>query len=92
MVSILYIYKFILKQVQLLFLERGEKSTFRGCQLDGGKSNVCDIIRSRASSGKNQITIEECSVCIEDGCNKSANLKLSGIIIFFSLIFVQAIR
>ena len=72
-------------------LERGEKSTFRGCQLDGGKTNVCDITRSKASSGKNQVTIEECSVCKEDGCNKSDNLKLSSGIVFFSLIIIQAI-
>lgn len=60
--------------------------------MDGGKTNVCDITRSKASSGKNQITIEECEVCKEDGCNKSAKFKLSSTLVFLTLIFIRAIR
>lgn len=60
--------------------------------MDGGKTDVCEIIRSKASNGKSQITIEECSICREDGCNKSTYLKMSSAIVFMSLLLIKAIR
>ncbi|CRL01113.1 CLUMA_CG014219, isoform A [Clunio marinus] len=52
--------------------EQGDKHTFRGCQLDGGKTNVCDTITNKAA--KTKIKITECITCKEDKCNKTTSL------------------
>lgn len=49
-------------------LEQNKLVTFRGCQLDGGKTDVCETVKKKGGS----ISIEFCETCKEDGCNKSS--------------------
>ncbi|XP_058059586.1 uncharacterized protein LOC131210367 [Anopheles bellator] len=48
--------------------ENGDMMTFRGCQLDGGKTDPCQIAYGKAKQQRG-INIEFCSTCKEDGCN-----------------------
>lgn len=82
----------MIKNYVFISLERGEKSTFRGCQLDGGKTDVCEITRSKAKNGKNQISIDECLVCKEDNCNESTLTRVCSEIIVLALLLIQTIR
>lgn len=56
--------------------EHGEKITFRGCQLDGGKTNPCDIVQQKVADQKG-VKIEHCSICEKDNCNGSTNLQFN---------------
>lgn len=55
-------------------LEDNKVVVFRGCQLDGGKTDVCETVKNKASKGS--VTIESCEICRTDACNKSASLQL----------------
>ncbi|KFB46449.1 AGAP008115-PA-like protein [Anopheles sinensis] len=48
--------------------EIGETMTYRGCQLDGGKSDLCQIAYGKAKAQRG-VDIESCSICKEDACN-----------------------
>lgn len=53
--------------------ENGDTMTFRGCQLDGGKTDPCQIAFGKAKLQRG-IDIEHCSICKDDECNGSVNL------------------
>lgn len=55
-------------------LEENKVVTFRGCQLDGGKTDVCETVKTKAKKGS--VTIASCDVCKEDACNKSTSLQI----------------
>uniref|UniRef100_A0A182JIW9 Uncharacterized protein n=1 Tax=Anopheles atroparvus TaxID=41427 RepID=A0A182JIW9_ANOAO len=48
--------------------ENGDTMTFRGCQLDGGKTDPCQIAYGKAKLQRG-VKIESCSICKEDACN-----------------------
>ncbi|XP_055638355.1 uncharacterized protein LOC129776634 [Toxorhynchites rutilus septentrionalis] len=53
--------------------ENGDLMTFRGCQLDGGKTDPCQITFSKASTQPG-VSIDHCSICKEDECNGAVSL------------------
>lgn len=54
-----------------------ELVTYRGCQLHGGKTDVCTTVKNKAS--KHNIVIESCETCDEDACNKSSIVNLTSL-------------
>lgn len=48
--------------------ENGDTMTFRGCQLDGGKTDPCQIAFGKAKLQRG-IEIAHCSICKDDECN-----------------------
>ncbi|XP_055545454.1 uncharacterized protein LOC129730281 [Wyeomyia smithii] len=48
--------------------ENGDTMTFRGCQLDGGKTDPCQIALGKAKLQTN-VDIQHCSICKNDECN-----------------------
>ncbi|XP_058814975.1 uncharacterized protein LOC131678718 [Topomyia yanbarensis] len=48
--------------------ENGETLTYRGCQLDGGKTDPCQIAHGKAKL-QTGVTIDHCSICKSDECN-----------------------
>ncbi|XP_058450840.1 uncharacterized protein LOC131430135 [Malaya genurostris] len=53
--------------------ENGETLTYRGCQLDGGKTDPCQIVHGKAKL-QTGVIIEHCSICKSDECNGTMNL------------------
>ncbi|XP_050078641.1 uncharacterized protein LOC126565502 [Anopheles maculipalpis] len=56
--------------------ENGDTMTYRGCQLDGGKTDPCQIAYGKAKLQRG-VKIESCSICKDDGCN-GAPPRLAG--------------
>jgi hypothetical protein len=52
------------------FPEKNQKVTFRGCQLETGKSDACELVFQKAGK-MNNVKIEHCSECNTAGCNGS---------------------
>jgi hypothetical protein len=50
----------------------GHLIIYRGCQVDGGKSDVCELIKEK-SDALPGLTIDSCMLCKDDGCNKSTH-------------------
>ncbi|XP_049287601.1 uncharacterized protein LOC125766061 [Anopheles funestus] len=48
--------------------ENGDTMTYRGCQLDGGKTDPCQIAYGKAKLQRG-VKIESCSICKDDACN-----------------------
>lgn len=48
--------------------ENGDTMTYRGCQLDGGKTDPCQIAFGKAKLQRG-VSIEHCSICKDDECN-----------------------
>ncbi|XP_062551958.1 uncharacterized protein LOC134217191 [Armigeres subalbatus] len=48
--------------------ENGDSMTYRGCQLDGGKTDPCQIAFGKAKLQPG-VSIEHCSICKDDECN-----------------------
>jgi hypothetical protein len=64
----------------------GSSTIYRGCQLHGGKTKVCDTIKKKAL--KEAIEIEGCIECDEDDCNKSSHIGISSLcILLTALVF-----
>lgn len=57
--------------------ENGDTMTFRGCQLDGGKTDPCQIAFGKAKLQRG-IEIEHCSICKDDECNGAVSLLPGG--------------
>uniref|UniRef100_A0A182NUD3 Uncharacterized protein n=1 Tax=Anopheles dirus TaxID=7168 RepID=A0A182NUD3_9DIPT len=53
--------------------ENGDTMTYRGCQLDGGKTDPCQIAYGKAKLQRG-VKIESCSICKDDACNGSPRL------------------
>lgn len=69
--------------------EDGTSVTFRGCQLDGGKTDVCEPITKSAK--KEGVTIEKCEICKEDGCNKSPSHHIINLwLLIIPLVLIRA--
>jgi hypothetical protein len=66
------------KIVSNIFTDTGKSVTFRGCQLDGGKTDVCESLTAKANKD-NRKTINDCKVCKEDACNKSTTLQITNL-------------
>ncbi|CAO1367906.1 unnamed protein product [Diamesa hyperborea] len=56
--------------------ENGEKVTFRGCQLDGEKTDMCYLV-TRKAEGKKGVLVTECETCNTDNCNGSEQHLIS---------------
>ncbi|XP_055598076.1 uncharacterized protein LOC129747752 [Uranotaenia lowii] len=56
--------------------ENGDTMTYRGCQLDGGKTDPCQIAFGKAKLQRG-VNIEHCSICKDDECNGSHRLRFS---------------
>lgn len=72
----------------LNFPAEGNRITYRGCQLDGGKSDVCTIAMTKAKNVN--VEIEDCKICMEDACNKSPTSHVNLWVVFVSLIIIKA--
>lgn len=71
--------------------EHGENITTRGCQLDGGATNLCEVVHLKAKNSA-KIRIDHCSVCEKDECNSSIsfNPMMATILAFaLSLLLLQ---
>lgn len=55
--------------------ENGDTMTFRGCQLDGGKTDPCQIAYGKAKLQRG-IEIAHCSICKDDECNGAVRPSL----------------
>uniref|UniRef100_A0A6E8VVV8 Protein quiver n=1 Tax=Anopheles coluzzii TaxID=1518534 RepID=A0A6E8VVV8_ANOCL len=55
--------------------ENGDTMTYRGCQLDGGKTDPCQIAYGKAKLQRG-VKIESCSICKDDACNGATRLAL----------------
>ncbi|XP_035915788.1 uncharacterized protein LOC118513738 [Anopheles stephensi] len=53
--------------------ENGDTMTYRGCQLDGGKTDPCQIAYGKAKLQRG-VKIESCSICKDDACNAAPRL------------------
>ncbi|XP_053665798.1 uncharacterized protein LOC128714941 [Anopheles marshallii] len=53
--------------------ENGDTMTYRGCQLDGGKTDPCQIAYGKAKLQRG-VKIEFCSTCKDDACNGAPQL------------------
>uniref|UniRef100_A0A182K0L5 Uncharacterized protein n=1 Tax=Anopheles christyi TaxID=43041 RepID=A0A182K0L5_9DIPT len=53
--------------------ENGDTMTYRGCQLDGGKTDPCQIAYGKAKLQRG-VKIESCSICKDDACNGATRL------------------
>lgn len=49
--------------------------TYRGCQLDGGKTDPCQIAYGKAKLQRG-VKIESCSICKDDACNGATRLAM----------------
>lgn len=56
--------------IWIYFAENGEKVTFRGCQLNGGKTDLCGVIISKAEKQQG-VKVTACQSCDTDNCNGS---------------------
>ncbi|XP_039433675.1 uncharacterized protein LOC120416072 [Culex pipiens pallens] len=54
--------------------ENGDTMTFRGCQLDGGKTDPCQIAFGKAKLQRG-IEIAHCSICKDDECNGAVTVR-----------------
>lgn len=52
--------------------------TYRGCQLDGGKTDICKTVEMKAGK-EGEVVIESCETCKTDGCNKSSTIGLTSL-------------
>ncbi|XP_065072604.1 uncharacterized protein witty [Ochlerotatus camptorhynchus] len=57
--------------------ENGDTMTYRGCQLDGGKTDPCQIAFGKAQKQRG-VNIEHCSICKDDDCNGAISRVLGG--------------
>ncbi|XP_041775073.1 uncharacterized protein LOC121595278 [Anopheles merus] len=55
--------------------ENGDTMTYRGCQLDGGKTDPCQIAYGKAKLQRG-VKIESCSICKDDACNGATRLAV----------------
>ncbi|XP_070509095.1 uncharacterized protein [Chironomus tepperi] len=60
--------------------EKMDLLTYRGCQMHGGKIDLCSIAKSNAISVDNGIKIESCIVCEDDSCNGVGRMGVVGVI------------
>lgn len=56
-----------------------ETIIYRGCQLSGGKTDICETVKAKASREDADVVVENCSTCEEDGCNKSSLVQLTSL-------------
>ena len=70
-------------------LGSGKERVFRGCQLNGGKTDICAAVRLKAE--KKNIQVVQCLTCEEDGCNKSPLNHVNIWLILVPVLFMKTL-